>query len=165
MRQEAETNLIVAALIATVTFAAGFTLPGGYDSNEGPNQGMAILTRKAAFKAFVVTDTIALICSSCAVFVYFMQAYDVNLQTLTRHYACALGLVTIAMAALVLAFITGLYSVLAYSSGLAASVSVIGICSFLVYYFELRSAARDKPRYYYSAETKKIGRPTYMLRG
>ena len=53
--------MIVAALVATVTFAAGFTLPGGYNDN-----GMAILTKRAAFKAFIVTDTIAVILSVSA---------------------------------------------------------------------------------------------------
>ncbi|KAI7981313.1 Ankyrin repeat-containing protein [Camellia lanceoleosa] len=66
VRKAGDTHLIVATLIATVTFAAGFTVPGGYSSNDGPNQGMAILTREAAFKAFVVTDFMAMILSTCA---------------------------------------------------------------------------------------------------
>lgn len=50
------TNSIVATPIATVTSAAGrFTLLGGYNGNDGPNQGMAILTRKCFFQAFVIT--------------------------------------------------------------------------------------------------------------
>ncbi|CAL5337529.1 unnamed protein product [Camellia sinensis] len=52
IKKTMDTQLIVAALIATVTFAAGFTMPGGYDGNQGPNQGMATLTKEAAFKAF-----------------------------------------------------------------------------------------------------------------
>ena len=55
-----EYNMVVTALIATVTFAAGFTLPGGYDGNAGHNQGMAVLVRKAAFKAFVISNAMAL---------------------------------------------------------------------------------------------------------
>ncbi|KAL7177438.1 hypothetical protein ACSBR2_030742 [Camellia fascicularis] len=35
-----QTHLIVATLIATVSFAAGFTMPGGYDGNKGPEQVM-----------------------------------------------------------------------------------------------------------------------------
>lgn len=70
----AQTHLVVATLIVTITFAAGFTLPGGFDSNPGPNQGMAILIRKAAFKVFVYMDTIAFVCSTGVVFSYFTMA-------------------------------------------------------------------------------------------
>ncbi|RVW92326.1 hypothetical protein CK203_032541 [Vitis vinifera] len=36
LKKVGETHLIVTALVATVTFAAGFTLPGGYNENDGP---------------------------------------------------------------------------------------------------------------------------------
>ena len=65
-----ETHLIVAALVATVTFEAGFTFPGGYNENDGK----AILAKKAAFKAFVVMDTLAMVFSVSATFVYFYMA-------------------------------------------------------------------------------------------
>ncbi|KAF7149855.1 hypothetical protein RHSIM_Rhsim02G0092900 [Rhododendron simsii] len=63
-----QTFVIVAALIATITFAAAFTIPGGYDGNQGRDQGMAILARAAAFKAFVITNTIAMVCSLTSIF-------------------------------------------------------------------------------------------------
>ena len=52
-------HLLVAALIAAVTFAAGFTMPSGYISEKGPAQGLAILTNNSAFKAFLINNTIA----------------------------------------------------------------------------------------------------------
>ncbi|RVW69843.1 hypothetical protein CK203_060718 [Vitis vinifera] len=36
--------MIVAALIGTVTFATGFTLPGDCIQDKGNNQGMAVLS-------------------------------------------------------------------------------------------------------------------------
>ncbi|KAF8391804.1 hypothetical protein HHK36_022038 [Tetracentron sinense] len=68
----------VAALIATVSFAAAFQVPGGYNSNDGT----ATLAKKAAFQVFVVTDAIALSCSMTAVFLNFMF----TLATLTRDH-------------------------------------------------------------------------------
>ncbi|KAK2647153.1 hypothetical protein Ddye_022348 [Dipteronia dyeriana] len=44
-----ESHLIVAALIATVTFTAAFTLPGGV-IQDGDKEGTAILSKKAAFE-------------------------------------------------------------------------------------------------------------------
>ena len=44
IKKTMESHMIVAALIATVTFAAGFTLPGGYVQNGSNNQGMAVLS-------------------------------------------------------------------------------------------------------------------------
>ncbi|GMY20690.1 ankyrin repeat-containing protein At2g01680 [Fagus crenata] len=61
-RNTLETNLLVAMLVATVSFAAAFTMPGGYKS-DGPDQGLANLTAKVAFKAFVIFDTIAFLFS------------------------------------------------------------------------------------------------------
>ncbi|KAL7193511.1 hypothetical protein ACSBR2_025176 [Camellia fascicularis] len=125
VRKARDTHLIVATLIATVTFAAGFTMTGGYNSNDDPNQGMAILTREAAFKAFVVTDSMAMILSTCAVLIYFASADYGDQTKLLYRYSLAAGLLMIATGAMVLAFITGIYAVLPHSSNLAIPICII----------------------------------------
>ena len=60
------TLVVMATLVATVTFTAAFTLLRDIQS-EGPHQGMAVLTRKAAFKPFIVTDTVAMTTSMTVV--------------------------------------------------------------------------------------------------
>ncbi|XP_060171074.1 protein ACCELERATED CELL DEATH 6-like [Lycium barbarum] len=130
-------HVIVATLVVTITFTAGLTLPGGFESNLGPNQGMAILIRKAAFQAFVVTDAIAFVCSVGAVFSYFaMAANAAFFQRVIADdclYMLATGLQLFGMASLVIAFITGLYATLVHSVALAIAVCVIGCISFPVY--------------------------------
>ncbi|CAL5395337.1 unnamed protein product [Camellia sinensis] len=101
VRKAGDTHLIVATLIATVTFAAGFTMPSGYNSNDGPNQGMAILTREAAFKAFVIIDSMVMILSTCAVLVYFASADYGDQTKLLYRYSLAAGLLQIAAGAMV----------------------------------------------------------------
>ncbi|XP_028116834.1 protein ACCELERATED CELL DEATH 6-like [Camellia sinensis] len=101
VRKAGDTHLIVAILIATVTFAAGFTMPGGYNSNDGPNQGMAILTREAAFKAFVIIDYMAMILSTCAILVYFASADYGDQTKLLYRYSLVAGLLQIATRAMV----------------------------------------------------------------
>ncbi|KAG7557744.1 Ankyrin repeat [Arabidopsis suecica] len=53
------TLLVVAALVATVTFAAGFTIPGGFNSS-GPNLGRAILASDLKLVFFMVFDILAM---------------------------------------------------------------------------------------------------------
>ncbi|KAL2530361.1 Ankyrin repeat family protein [Forsythia ovata] len=101
IRKIADTHMVVAALITTVAFAAGFTIPGGYDSNDGPNQGLAILSRKAAFKLFIISDTLAMVCSAAAVFLHFIGASFVETSKLVNSYAAALILVIVAMGAMI----------------------------------------------------------------
>ncbi|KAK9180155.1 hypothetical protein WN943_029362 [Citrus x changshan-huyou] len=67
-------HLVVAALIATVAFAAAFTIPGGYRSENGT----AILRRNTAFQAFIVADSIAMVFSLSAVFTHFLMALKIE---------------------------------------------------------------------------------------
>ncbi|KAG5597378.1 hypothetical protein H5410_038610 [Solanum commersonii] len=117
----------------TVTFAAGFTLPGGLYNDDSPNKGMAILLRKAAFRAFVISDVLAFSFSAGAIFIYFFMAdSDVGGDEDFKRTGI---LQLLAMGAVVIAFVTGMYATLANSLALAVSVCVIGCVSFLMYFW------------------------------
>ena len=73
LRSAGETNLLVATIIATVTFTAAFTVPGGYESG-GDNQGLAILSKQAAFKVFVIANALAFGFSTASILVYTYSA-------------------------------------------------------------------------------------------
>ncbi|XP_075087494.1 protein ACCELERATED CELL DEATH 6-like [Nicotiana tabacum] len=104
--ERANTHLIVVTLILTVSFA-GFTIPGGYNGDDGPNKGMAIISKKTAFKAFAVADTIAMISSSAAIFLHYVATYNEEGRRLSRYYAAGI-LAVVAMLAMMIAFMTGL---------------------------------------------------------
>lgn len=140
MKRAGEVHLIVAALIATVTFAAGFTLPGGYNDDDGK----AILTKKAALKAFIVTDTIAMVLSLSAVLVYFFLASHEKRDMVSKHLLWGFLLTIIAMGAMVVAFMTGLYAVLPLSSGFPIVTCVIGCFFFTSFYFLFKPILRSK---------------------
>ncbi|KAB1207404.1 hypothetical protein CJ030_MR7G017413 [Morella rubra] len=52
-------HLVVAALITTVTFIAGITIPGGFQSGDDSHPGSAVLMGSAAFRAFVVSNELS----------------------------------------------------------------------------------------------------------
>ncbi|KAL3501980.1 hypothetical protein ACH5RR_036429 [Cinchona calisaya] len=106
-----ETNRVVAALIVTVTFAAGFTVPGGYDNNKG-NEGMAVLSKKAAFIAFVVSDSLAFFTSIAAVLQQFMVKDKTRKLPKSDIFRSTKVYITVAMAFMVIAFLSGLYAVI-----------------------------------------------------
>ncbi|XP_058092297.1 protein ACCELERATED CELL DEATH 6-like isoform X2 [Magnolia sinica] len=101
--------LVVAVLIATVSFDAAFTMPGGYE-NDGPRQGMATLTRKLAFEAFLVTDAIAMLSSIAAALILIFSGIG-DQDLLVGTVSLATRLMAIALGSLTLAFLAAILSV------------------------------------------------------
>ncbi|KAK8648037.1 hypothetical protein V6N13_128799 [Hibiscus sabdariffa] len=120
--------LVVAALVATVTFAAAITVPGGYKSEEGSEQGTPFLLHDVAFKAFVVTDALAFILSLSAVFVHFDTLPPfISKPHNSSSIRWAAVLLVYAMLAIMVAFSTGTYVMLKPSPGLAVTSCCIGL--------------------------------------
>ncbi|KAK4760341.1 hypothetical protein SAY87_005234 [Trapa incisa] len=126
-----EIHLLVSVLIATVTFAAAFTLPGGYQNN-GKDEGMAVLASKIAFKVFLVFDTVAFCSAVAAVYLQFGTAGG-GWYERARFANVAMVLIFIAILAMVLAFASGMYVVLAKSGCLGVTAFTIAGCFILVF--------------------------------
>ncbi|PWA58208.1 ankyrin repeat-containing protein [Artemisia annua] len=131
-----ENLLIVATLIATASFAAAFTVPGGFDGNEGSKQGMPILLRKTAFKVFMLANTGAF-ASSCSVLgshifllVYRLKPNEVdeeNRKSIHTRIAGMYYITGFALLNMIVAFITGVYVVLSPIRDLAIYLCVLPI--------------------------------------
>lgn len=121
------TLLLVATLVATVTFAAGFTMPGGYNSSD-PRQGMAVMLMVKQFPAFVISNNIAMYSSLIVVLILiWTQVGDFGLVLTALKLATPL--LGLALAAMSLAFITGVYLVVSDLHWLANLVCIMGgIC-------------------------------------
>ncbi|VAH84548.1 unnamed protein product [Triticum turgidum subsp. durum] len=121
----------VAILLATITFTAAFTLPGGYSSDAG-SAGLPIMSKEIAFQAFLVSDTLAMCSSFVAAFICLMGRWeDANI---TNYYISVTKKLTwFAYMATITAFATGLYTVLsARVHWLAIGIcSVVGLVPFL----------------------------------
>ncbi|KAK1670871.1 hypothetical protein QYE76_059030 [Lolium multiflorum] len=101
---------LVAILIATITFAAAFTLPGGY-SNDAGTEGLPIMSKKFAFHVFLISDTLAM-CSSFAVAFICIIARWEDYEFLIYYRSFTKKLMWFAYVATTTAFSTGLYTVL-----------------------------------------------------
>ncbi|WMV15302.1 hypothetical protein MTR67_008687 [Solanum verrucosum] len=75
MKDTANSCMLVATLIATMVFAAGFTVPGGYNSDNG----IPILLKLYGFRIFVISDAVALFSSIVSIIMF--------LSILTSRYA------------------------------------------------------------------------------
>ncbi|KAF5187526.1 Accelerated cell death, partial [Thalictrum thalictroides] len=131
LKDQREFDLVVGALIATVSFTAGITVPGGY-INEGPNEGTSVLSKKLSFAAFIISNNLALISSLYAVFSHFCARHlreDVDIiYQLNVAKFCTFASIYCMM----VAFITGSFAVLANSNWLAIVVC-INSCSFFIF--------------------------------
>ena len=125
-----QTNVLVATLIATVSFAAAFTVPGGYESN-GVNKGLAVLSEKTAFRAFAIANSIAFSLSTASVYSHFRASAGSSSLTeknmLTNR---ANGFTFWSIRALMIAFISGSYVVLPHS--FAVTIAVVLCCCFYI---------------------------------
>ena len=75
MKDTASQCMVVATLIATIVFAAAFTLPGSYDQQTG----IPFFRQKPSLIVFVISDAVSLIFSSTSVLIF--------LAILTSRYA------------------------------------------------------------------------------
>ncbi|XP_028119218.1 ankyrin repeat-containing protein At5g02620-like isoform X2 [Camellia sinensis] len=75
MKSTASQSMVVATLIATVMFAAAFTVPGGNDNNTG----IPMFRKHSSFMVFAISDAIALVTSSTSILMF--------LSILTSRYA------------------------------------------------------------------------------
>ncbi|KAI3966299.1 hypothetical protein MKW92_011223 [Papaver armeniacum] len=117
MKDTSGSCMIVTALIATVAFAAAFTVPGGNisDSNSSMN-GSPVFLGRTSFTVFVVADALALFASITSVLmflaIYTSRYAEIDfLESLPQKLIIGLATLFISMAAIMVTFCASLFIV------------------------------------------------------
>ncbi|KAL7250527.1 hypothetical protein ACSBR1_012526 [Camellia fascicularis] len=119
------TLLLVATIIITVTFAAGITVPGGYDYSE-THKSMALMVKKFAFQVFVIANAVAMYSSIIlAVSLIWAQLGDLNLIRVSLKLALPLFRGALMMVAI--SFMTGVYLVVSNLNWLSYLILIMGL--------------------------------------
>ncbi|KAK3440794.1 hypothetical protein EUGRSUZ_B01059, partial [Eucalyptus grandis] len=126
----ANSRMVVATLIAAMTFAAGFSVPGGYNSSE-PDAGIATLLSKSMYDVFVICNTIALYSSIIAVVILLLAQLLSSRQMRFVLKKTRLPLV-ISLTTMSVAFMAGVYVTTSKRIWIAIVALICGITAFFV---------------------------------
>ncbi|KAL3753043.1 hypothetical protein ACJRO7_000439 [Eucalyptus globulus] len=127
-------RMVVATLVTTVTFAAGFAVPGGFNSLDKASKderGMATMLDNRMFQAFAICNTIAMFCSMTVVVnLIWAQVVDVNVAV-AAFERTTLPL-KIALPAMSTAFLTGVTLTVGKLPWLANTIFYLGLVFLLI---------------------------------
>ncbi|KAF7849819.1 hypothetical protein BT93_L0256 [Corymbia citriodora subsp. variegata] len=130
LKSRAEVRMIVATLIAGVTFAAGFSVPGGYNGSE-PDIGIATLLNKPMYDVFVICNSIAMYNSIIAVTILLWTQIN-DPHAVFRALGMTRLPLLIALATMSMAFTAGVYVTISKRAWIAVVALIIGIIAFSV---------------------------------
>ncbi|XP_039161005.1 protein ACCELERATED CELL DEATH 6-like [Eucalyptus grandis] len=134
IKDQVNTLLLVATLVASVTFTAGLTLPGGYNASGDPHPGTATMLHHRMFRAFVIANMLAMYNSILAVVVLLWGLNrDFYVAELAYHSAGQLLLMALTgMSVAFFAAITVAVSRLTWLGSLVMSVGVLYLAMVVV---------------------------------
>jgi len=120
-----EVLLVVATLLATITFQAGFMLPGGLNSSSGE----ATLAKKAAFLVFLLADAYALCCSILVLFC-LVRSMSCDRDKSIILICHSVAILFQSLYGSLLAFMSGVFIVVSGTS-LWPTIIIIVMCSLI----------------------------------
>lgn len=128
MKNTASSCMVVATLIATVMFAAAFTVPGGNN-----DKGLPVFLNKRSFLVFIVSDAVALFSSSTSILIFLSiltsrYAEEDFLRSLPNKLVMGLATLFISIAAMMIAFSFTLFIVLGHGLELTTIPIAVVAC-------------------------------------
>ena len=127
IKDMANTLSVVAGLLATITFAAAFQVPGGFNGESGS----PILLQRAAFKTFVIFNSFAM-CGSMAVLFFLLWVMVTG--SVTNSFLLldmSIAILQLSFGATLVSFTTGVYLATSHKA-LWLAISICGLSSILI---------------------------------
>jgi hypothetical protein len=142
MKDTANYCMVVAALIATVVFAAAFTVPGGNNQETGT----PIFLKNNWFMVFFISDAMAMLSSSTSILLFLSiltsrYAEENFLKALPKRLLFGLTTLFISIASMVIAFSATCF--LAYNNKMAwvpitiTALAGVPVSLFVVLHYQL----------------------------
>lgn len=142
MKDTANSCMIVATLIATMVFAAGFTVPGGNNSDNG----IPVLLKLNGFTVFVISDAMALFSSIVSIIMFLSiltsrYAEDDFLVSLPAKLLFGLTTVFVSIVSMLLAFAATFFLIYSNHTGwepkLTAACAAVPVALFACLQYKL----------------------------
>lgn len=138
MKDMATSSSVVAALMVTMTFAAGFTVPGGNKEDEG----VPISLKNTGIMVFIISDSISLFSATASVLMFLgilTSGYAENKFLMKLPTKLIIGLLTlfISIAAMTVAFCAAIGILLKESSTKVVMVLIVSLAAIPVMLFPL----------------------------
>ncbi|XP_030456689.2 protein ACCELERATED CELL DEATH 6-like [Syzygium oleosum] len=130
LEKASDARMLAATLIAAMTFAAGLSVPGGYNGSE-PDARIATLLNKPMYDVFVICNTVAMYSSIIAVVILLWSQIN-DWHAMHRALGMAELLLLIALATMSVAFMTGVYVTISKRTCIAVVAMIVGMTALFI---------------------------------
>ncbi|KAK1550572.1 hypothetical protein Q3G72_021245 [Acer saccharum] len=132
LRNARKTIIVVAVLIATVTFAAGINPPGGFSQDNGKS----LVGKETSFKVFMVCNIVALFLS-LGIVIFLVSIIPFRRKTMMKLLRVTHKVMWLSISFLTAAYIAAIWTIMPRGRGmvwvLAAVVAVGGGCTLAIF--------------------------------
>lgn len=127
IKDMANTLSVVAGLLATITFAAAFQVPGGFDGGSGS----PVLLQRAAFKVFMISNSLAMCGAMTVLFSLLWVLLTGSASNSFLLIDLSIATLQLSFAATLVSFMMGVYAVVSHEA-LWLGILVIALCSTVI---------------------------------